>query len=127
MWGSPFPFSRAGIGQSIESAYANGATGTGPSGSANDPHTESPPPPRGGYCSVAGNTYPDGKPIAPGTFLDLQLGQPATDPHYTGATPANYIQGKGLTCDPPPAGYVRDGFAGSPDVPSGIYPYFRKA
>jgi hypothetical protein len=129
VWGSPFPFSRKGIGQSIDSAYAATTGSTGSTGT--HPHPQNPPastapPGRLGYCSVAGNTFPDGKSIPPGTFLDLQYGQPDTDPHYKGAYPANYIQGKGITCDNPPPGYVRDGFHEGPDTPSGVYPYFRK-
>jgi hypothetical protein len=61
-----------------------------------------------GYCSVAGDTRPSGAPIPPGTFLDLVGGQPANDPHYTGAVAANYFQGLGITCDVL-AGYTRTG------------------
>ena len=57
-----------------------------------------PEPTRVAYCSVAGNTTPDGTPIPPGTFLNLLAGQPATDAHYTGATPAFWVEGVGLTC-----------------------------
>jgi hypothetical protein len=57
-----------------------------------------PDPARIAYCSVAGNTLPDGTPIAPGTFLNLLAGQSATDAHYTGATPAFWVEGVGLTC-----------------------------
>ena len=72
----------------------------------------SPPPARRGYCLN-------------GRFLLLVLGQPRTDPNYKGATFANFIAGKGLTCDPPPAGFVRRGFAtAAMQVPPGIYPYY---
>jgi hypothetical protein len=38
---------------------------------------------------------------------------------------ANFIAGKGLTCGPPPAGFVRRGFAtAAMQVPPGIYPYY---
>jgi hypothetical protein len=128
VWGSPVPFSRKGIGQSIESAQANGVTGTtGPGGSSHkSTPTEPPPPGRGGYCSVAGNTFPDGTTIPPGTFLNLEIGQPDTDPFYAGAYPANYIEGIGLTCDPPPAGYVQDGLFPGPFPQGNLYPYWRK-
>lgn len=128
VWGSPFPFTGKKIGQSIDSAYAAGSA-TGPTGTTppKDPAPAEPPAPaRMAYCAVAGNTYPDGKPIKPGTFLDLLYNQPNFDPHYQGANVAVYIQGRGLCCDAPPPGYVRDGFAPGPDVPAGVYPYFRK-
>jgi uncharacterized surface protein with fasciclin (FAS1) repeats len=82
---------------------------------------------RAAFCSVAGNTSLAGKPIRAGTFLNLLFGQPSWDYHYAGAVPANYVEGKGLTCAPPPAGYVRRGTA--PDelnVVSGLYPYYVK-
>jgi hypothetical protein len=66
---------------------------------------------RVGYCSAAGDTWADGSPIAPGTFLDLLDGQPSTDPHYSGATFAIFVEGRGLTCDAPPVGYKRHGAA----------------
>jgi hypothetical protein len=118
VWTSPFPFSRSRIGQSIgaEDAWAAGATGaTGGSG-----------PSRAGYCSVAGNTHPDGTTIPPGTFLDLQLGQPDWDPHYAGAQPAIYVEGKGITCDPPPTGYTQGGLYPGGDAVAGFYPYWRR-
>ena len=42
-----------------------------------------------------------------------------------GATPALFVAGTGITCLPPPAGYVHDGFA-SPDlgVPADTYPLY---
>jgi hypothetical protein len=128
VWGSPFPFSRKGIGQGIESAHAAGSTGaTGTSGSTpSHPAAQNLPPGRGGYCAVSGNTFPDGTPIPPGTFLNLELGQPDTDPYYSGAYPANYIEGVGLTCDPPPAGYVQDGLFPGPFPAPDLYPYWRK-
>ncbi len=55
-------------------------------------------PDRYGYCSVAGNTDASGKPLAPGTFLNLYMAQPDTDKHYTGATPGYWVQGAGATC-----------------------------
>ena len=81
--------------------------------------------PYAGYCSAAGNTWADGTPITPGTFLYLIYQQPATDSHYTGATPAIYVKGTGITCDPPPAGYTQQGYAGNDlSVPDGLYPYY---
>jgi hypothetical protein len=50
-----------------------------------------------------------------GTFLDLQVGQPTVDPAYKGATPAIFVQGKGITCDPPPASDVLNGKTTSAD------------
>lgn len=44
-----------------------------------------------------------------GRFLDLLAGQPLTDATYASATPAIFVAGKGLTCDPPPPGYVLSG------------------
>jgi hypothetical protein len=80
---------------------------------------------RAGYCSVSGNTTGDGSPLQPGTFLDLVVGEPATNGHYTGAAPANFVKGIGLTCSGPPAGFVRHGFAsGAGRVGSGVYPYY---
>lgn len=65
--------------------------------------SETPPPAKGreGYCSVAGNTWPDGTPITPGTYLDLEIGQPDVDYHYAGAIPAKDIAGVGSTCTAP--------------------------
>lgn len=82
-------------------------------------------PPREAYCSVAGNANPfSGSPIAPGTFLNLLAGQPKTDSHYTGAVPAWYVQGVGLTCSLTPAQAAlaaastqRVGAAGDPEIP----------
>lgn len=83
---------------------------------------------RAGYCSVSGNTAADGSALQPGTFLDLVVGEPATNGHYTGAAPANFVKGIGLTCARPPAGYVRQGFAsGAGEVGSGVYPYYALA
>jgi hypothetical protein len=85
--------------------------------------------PHRAYCSVEGNTHPfTGQPIAPGTFLDLKANQPLKDPNYKGAVPAIYVEGKGLTCDAPPAGYVLDGLAGEDKhVSADFYPYYRPA
>jgi len=83
---------------------------------------------RAGYCSVSGNTAADGSALQPGTFLDLVVGEPATNGHYTGAAPANFVKGIGLTCASPPAGYIRQGFAsGAGEVGSGVYPYYALA
>jgi hypothetical protein len=84
--------------------------------------------PHAGYCAVAGNKNPfTGALLPAGKFLELELGQPAVDPSYTGATPAIFVQGTGITCDPPPAGYTKQGKAGaSLNVPDGIYDYWAK-
>ena len=75
---------------------------------------------RGGYCSVAGNSNEfSGAAITPGTFLNLEAGQADGDSHYAGATPAIFVRGTGITCDPPPPGYVRSGFVGRPHRPGG--------
>jgi hypothetical protein len=81
--------------------------------------------PRGAYCTVAGNTTDNGLPLLPNTFVNLDDGQAGSDPNYAGAAPANFIQGTGLTCAQPPAGYTRHGFA-TPDmdVDGGLYPYY---
>jgi hypothetical protein len=81
-----------------------------------------------GYCSVAGNVNPfTGASIAPGTFLNLDTDQAATDPSYKGAVAANFVEGIGITCDPPPVGYLQNGFATDADnVGGGFYPYFAK-
>jgi hypothetical protein len=60
-----------------------------------------------------------------GVFIELSPNQPALDPRYKNAVPANYIAGQGITCSAPPPGYVRDGFATADlGVPPGIYPYY---
>jgi hypothetical protein len=80
---------------------------------------------RAGYCSVSGNTAADGSPLNPGTFLDLLVGEPDNDGHYSGATLAILVKGIGLTCAGPPAGYVRHGFAAdATHVGTGSYPYY---
>lgn len=81
--------------------------------------------PRGAYCSVAGNTSDAGLTLFPGTFLNLDDGQANSDPHYAGAKPANFIEGTGLTCAAPPAGYSQHGYATADmNVDAGIYPYY---
>jgi hypothetical protein len=83
---------------------------------------------RVGYCAAPGNTNPfTGGAIAPGTFLNLFLDQPATDSHYAGATPAIFVQGIGITCDSPPAGDTKQGKAPSAlGVPTDFYDYWAK-
>lgn len=85
-----------------------------------------PVPARGGYCTVVGNTNPyTGAALTPGTFVNLAQEQVTTDPSYAGVVPAIYVEGKGLTCDAPPAGYTQHGLAGDAQkVGSGLYPYF---
>ena len=63
---------------------------------------------RAGFCSVAGNTTPNGTAIPPGTFLDLGVSEPSTDSHFLGATPAYYYQVSGISCDLLP-GYTKTG------------------
>ena len=63
-----------------------------------------------------------------GIFLDLLKGQPSTDPAYTGAVPANFLEGVGITCDVLP-GFVATGlFADGSGTPNagGEYPYYMK-
>lgn len=85
-----------------------------------------PLPARGGYCTVEGNSDPfTGAKLAPGTFVNLEQAQVTTDPSYTGVVPAIYVEGKGLTCDAPPAGFTQQGLAGDDQqVASGLYPYY---
>lgn len=79
---------------------------------------------RAGYCSVAGNTTPSGTPIPAGKFLELLRGQPSWDYHYAGATPAIYVEGKGITCQAP-AGIAAEGTApDNKNVPGSFYPYY---
>ncbi len=54
-----------------------------------------------------------------GSFLTIPQGlDPAGD--LKGATRATFVTGPGVTCDPPPAGYVRHGFA-TDGVPPDTY------
>jgi hypothetical protein len=131
IWGSPVPFSRKGIGASIDTAWAQGQEEISPNHGHKQNFSEAPPntgnPAKVGYCSVAGNTLPDGTKLPPNTFIPLNPGQPDYDDHYTGAVPANYIEGVGITCDAPPAGFVRMGFADNDMVPKDTYPYYGPA
>jgi hypothetical protein len=84
--------------------------------------------PRAAYCAAGGNTAPDGSKLTAGSFLDLRVGQPAKDPSYAGATLARFVEGKGLTCDAAPPGYVQKGLAGDAQhVPDGLYAYYAAA
>jgi hypothetical protein len=88
------------------------------------------PATRGGYCSVAGDTYPDGTPIPPGTFLNLPVTQASSDPHYTGVVSAAYFQGIGISCDNPPPGYTDSGTkvnSGGFVSADGLYEYWVKS
>ena len=104
-----------------------GGTPTGTTGNAASTEIAVPrPADRFGYCSVAGNTQPDGAPIAAGTFLNLVLGQPGFDPHYTGAYPSFYIEGVGITCNTPAGlaslqGPPLRADAGGNQTPDGFY------
>jgi hypothetical protein len=74
-----------------------------------------PLPVRGAYCVGS-------------KFYDLLLAQPGADSTYEGAAPAIFVKGKGVTCDPPPAGYVRNGYAGEEyHVPADLYPFYEPA
>ena len=81
---------------------------------------------RGGYCSIAGNTWQDGTAILAGTFLNLADGQPAAG-DYKGATSSYYLEGLGISCVVP-AGYAPTGesvgYYGHGDP--GPYPTTRK-
>jgi hypothetical protein len=58
-------------------------------------------------------------------FLDLVYKQPELDKTYEGAVLAWYVQGKGLTCDAPPPGYVA--FTTAPDefgIPGQLYAWW---
>lgn len=60
-----------------------------------------------------------------GSFTMLLYRQPETDRAYRGATAANFVKGKGLTCDLPPTGYRRKGLADQAmHVPADFYPYY---
>jgi hypothetical protein len=60
-----------------------------------------PPQPHAAMCSAPGNTNPyTGATIPPGTFLDLLAAQIPTDPDYAGATPAIFVEGKGVDLRP---------------------------
>jgi len=86
-----------------------------------------PHPSRTGYCSVAGNLGDAGLPVPAGTFLNLLYGQPTDDPNYRGAVPAIYVAGSGITCDPPPAGYLRVGYASEDlGVPGDTYAMYAR-
>src|SRR5262245_1354626 len=126
VWGSPVPFSRKGIGQSIESGYAAATGATGPNNHS-EPHDPIPNQHYIAYCAAAGNKRPDGSAIPAGSFLYLEENQPNYDPNYAGATPAIYVQGIGLMCPPAPAGYVAAGLYNGDDQPPNVYQYWRKA
>ena len=80
--------------------------------------------PRAAYCAADGNTGTDGAKLTVGSFLNLRVGQPARDPSYAGATLARLVEGKRLTCDTPPAGFVQKGLAGDAQhVPDCLYAY----
>ena len=80
--------------------------------------------PRAAYCAADGNTGTDGAKLTAGSFLNLRVGQPARDPSYAGATLARLVEGKRLTCDTPPAGFVQKRLAGDAQhVPDRLYAY----
>ena len=72
----------------------------------------SPTPSRVGYC--IGHR-----------FLNLTFRQPEFDWAVHEATPAAFVQGRGLGCDDPPPGFVRRGLAPARlGVPEDVYPYY---
>lgn len=61
-----------------------------------------------------------------GEFLNLERGQPSVDPTYDGAVLAWFVQGKGITCDPPPVGWTA--VTTAPDefeIPGNTYAWYR--
>ena len=63
-----------------------------------------------------------------GRFLDLAAGQPDSDSLYKGAVLAIFVRGKGITCDPPPLGYIQQGRTGDSDnVGAGTYVLYAPA
>jgi hypothetical protein len=68
-------------------------------------------PNRAGYC-------------LDGRFVDLLNHQAELDPAYAGATPAFYVEGRGLTCDPP-TGLTYVGLYRGSDAAWDFYPYYR--
>ena len=76
---------------------------------------------RAGYCMPIGQ---ERLRVADGTlgrFVDLFVGTPSQDPLYRGATPAYFLEGKGLSCEIP-SGYFLNG-----TTVDGIYPFAKKA
>jgi hypothetical protein len=58
----------------------------------------------------------------------LALATGLVPPKLPGNRHANFVDGTGLTCLPPPAGFVRKGFASaSLGVPADTYPYYARA
>jgi len=113
----------------------NGGGGGGNGGGGSNDRSEpavTGGPEHAGYCSVLGNSNPfTAAPYAPGTFLNLVFGQNLTDPHYQGAVPAIFVEGIGITCDPPPVGFSFDGKTfvneqGDGGFPDSIYAFFGK-
>ena len=63
-----------------------------------------------------------------GRFLDLVAGQPDADPRYSGAVPAIFVKGIGVTCGPPPPGYTQQGrTTDSDNVGAGKYALYAPA
>ena len=63
-----------------------------------------------------------------GQFIDLVAGQPDTDSRYTGAVPAIFVKGIGITCSPPPPGYTQQGrTTDSDNVGAGTYALYAPA
>lgn len=105
-------FERIGLRSRLVAVLAAGAVALAAVGSAMAADEDSAPPARAGYCLGA-------------EFLDLVFGQPLVDPQYEGAVLAWFVDGVGLTCDPPPPEYVA--FTTAPDeagVPGKLYAYW---
>lgn len=63
-----------------------------------------------------------------GRFLDLVAGQADTDQRYSGAVPAIFVKGVGITCSPPPPGYTQQGrTTDSDNVGAGTYALYAPA
>jgi len=79
--------------------------------------------PRAAYCAADGTTGTDGAKLTAGSFLNLRVGQPRIRA-TPGATLARLVEGKRLTCDTPPAGFVQKRLAGDAQhVPDRLYAY----
>ena len=72
---------------------------------------------RAGYCMPAPVLRADG---TTGRFVDLYVGQPSFDSRFRGATPALFLEGRGISCELLP-GYVQ-----SNRTVDGFYPYYIK-
>ena len=63
-----------------------------------------------------------------GRFFDLLVGQPDGDELYKSATSAIFLEDRGVTCDPPPAGWVFKGRTDAGEVvDDGLYRLYAPA